>query len=486
VLQLILLCCLLLCPGYRSGPASVVDFATRRERLEEAYLPVWSELASEANTKKAFATRNRCYRAILGIDPDHLAARRGLKYKRVDGEWVENPSRRPAKDAKSKTVEKLAAEVDASILEYRDAVLALIEKHAEELGPGGVVDAQRRLLVLDSESALIHGLLGEIKLGEQWMLVETARSIERREALRMTAKASYEALESPASATPDGFEVELGIDWTAALETERVRVLGTGEPQEVEQILRAAHAMHGLIIEALGREVALDRHFTLYSLARPKDLELLFNQLPTVRKDPSAAITQATGGWLGLDSRFGNWSLDRPRRVDGSIRGVVSQYLKNGFRIGLRNGWASEGLGLYLVEVMVGTRLTWFEREERYVDEERAGEKEDFSLESTELNWMVEGRELLTAEDAPRLGALIGRPVGTMSSSDLLHAYLLASFLIEGRSQQLPALLDAIGAWQNPTLAFERILGEGLPNLETRLRRWVVEISQYEEASRTK
>ena len=483
MLQSIVFGCLLLFAGFsaEAKPTLVADFETARAKLEASFVPKWMVFAKDANKKKAFATRNRCYQAILSIDSEHVAARLGLKYKRVDGEWIQSGSKRQPKDAKSNSIKKLSATIDASFVEYRDGVLALIESRAEELGPVAVVTAQKRLLSLDPNSTFIHGLLGETKFRDQWMLTETASAIERREALRNNAKAHFDALSIPARAKPDGFEVELGIDWTAGFATDRVRVFGTAEVDEIEQILRAAHAMDELVFEACGRRVGLDLNFTLYSFANADDVGRLFDHLPMVRNNSSAAITDATGGWLGIDSRFGNWSLDRPRRVDGSIRGVVSQYMKNGFRINLRHGWASEGFGLYLVEAMVGTRLTWFKKEGRYVEEGAVAGKEEFSLESQELNWMVEGREMLLAPDAPHLGALIGRPVGTMSARDLLHAYLLASYLIEGRPDEVPVLLDAIGNGGNPTKSFERVLGEALPNIETRLLRWVVEVSQYEE-----
>ncbi len=484
--RFIVFSCLLFFAPYVAGESSRADFESKRADLESSYVPIWSELAEQANSKKAFATRNRCYLAILSIVPDHPTALRGLKYRRVDDEWVPPKTKRPAKDSKSKSNEKLAATVDASITEYRDAVLALIERYTEELGPAGRVSAYKRLLSLNPESTTVRELLGETKFDGRWMLVETARSIERHGSLIELAKQSYGALGKLETASPDGFELELGIEWTAGLKSDRVRVFGTSELEELEQILRAAHGMHDLIEGALGKSVPLDRDFTLYSFAEPKDREQMVRHLPGMRSNPNTASIESTGGWLGLDARFANWSVDRPRRVDGSIRGTVSQYLKNGFNISLRHGWASEGIGLYLVEAMVGTRLTWFTKASRYVEEKVAGEKEEFSLESTELNWVEEGRKLLTAKDAPHLGALIGRQVGTMSASDLLHAYLLASYLIEGHPDKLPILLTAIGRNENPTKAFERVLGESLPNLEERLRRWVLERSQIKESKRNK
>ncbi|MFT5287080.1 MAG: hypothetical protein ACI8TQ_003256 [Planctomycetota bacterium] len=466
---------------FNRAALSVADFQFKREKLGAELIPKLVELAKKANSLKGFASRDRCYRVILSLDFEHNGARRGLKSRKVDGVWVAPPPKRPAKDATSRRVTKLAAELDEHVTGYLNAMVPLIAEHGIELGPEGIDDAYRRVLLADPDNGEIRALIGESKLGDRWVMIETAKSVERRGSLLTIARNAYEAVGRLETVEAEGFELQTGMPWSVGYQTSRVRCFGTGGAGEVEQILRASHAMGDLIEAALGRPIALARDHAIYSLASEAEKAPFLKSLPRARKETSNVLAAANGGWLGHGNRFGVWSEDVPRRVDGATRATVNQYLQNGFKISLRHGWASEGIGLYLVETMVGTHLTWFTKVERYIIQNDGG-KATMSIENPDLDWMQAGRELLTSADAPHLGLLLGRRVSTMSSLDLIHAYVLAAYLIEGRSQELPLLLETIGKNGNPTKAFELILGEKLPVIEMRLRDWVVQRAEFEES----
>ena len=136
------------------------DFESKRAKLESELVPKFEELATSANGLKAYASRNRCYRVIQALNEDHPGARRGLKYRRVDGEWVAGSSRRNTKDAKSKRAVKLAVEIDELIKDYLRVMLPLIESHAESLGPDAVAMAYRRVLTVDSSNGDARAHLG--------------------------------------------------------------------------------------------------------------------------------------------------------------------------------------------------------------------------------------------------------------------------------------------------------------------------------------
>ena len=457
------------------------DFEAKRDRIAAELIPQLMELAKKANSLRGYASRDRCYRVILSLDFEHSGARRGLKYRKVDGQWVAKPPKRPAEDAVSKRVTRLAAEVEELVVGYLDTIVPLVAKYESELGPNGMADAYRRILIADPDNGEIRVLIGESRLGDRWVMKETAKGIERREALLSIARNAYEDVGKIEEVEPEGFEIQSGMPWSIGYQTSRVRCFGTGGAFEVERILRASHAMGDLIEAALGRPIALARDHAIYSLASAAEKAPFLKSLPRARKDTSNVLAAANGGWLGNGNRFGIWSEDVPRRVDGATRSTVNQYLQNGFKIGLRHGWASEGIGVYLVETMVGTHLTWFTKTERYVVQNDGG-KASMSIDDPDLDWMQAGRELLTADGAPHLGILLGRRVSTMTSLDLVHAYVLAAYLIEGRAKELPLLLEAIGRNGNPTKAFESILGEKLPVIEMRLRDWVVQRAEFEES----
>ena len=88
---------------------------------------------------------------------------------------------------------------------------------------------------------------------------------------------------------------------------------------------------------------------------------------------------------------------------------------------------------------------------------------------------MAEGRALLLREDAPRLAFLLGDDVNALSDRDLLHSFVLAAYLLEGRRSEVPELLRLVGAGEHPVHAFESALGAPLPAIEARMRRWLEE-----------
>ena len=63
-----------------------------------------------------------------------------------------------------------------------------------------------------------------------------------------------------------------------------------------------------------------------------------------------------------------------------------------------------------------------------------------------------------------------------MTSGDLLLAYALSAYLVEGHE---PAVLEAIlhrcGAGESPVLVLEQVLGYDIPRLEKRLLEWLRE-----------
>jgi hypothetical protein len=84
---------------------------------------------------------------------------------------------------------------------------------------------------------------------------------------------------------------------------------------------------------------------------------------------------------------------------------------------------------------------------------------------------------MLAAEDAPRIGFLLGRDVNSLSERDFLLSYVLAAWLIEGRPEDAVELSRRIGAGEHPVAAFERTLGLSLPQIEARVRRWLDEMA---------
>ena len=73
-------------------------FEIVRAEAREALVGRLLELATWCNSNQLFEERDRLWRAVIGIEPDNVDARKGLRYARnVDGTWKE-PAPRPAKN----------------------------------------------------------------------------------------------------------------------------------------------------------------------------------------------------------------------------------------------------------------------------------------------------------------------------------------------------------------------------------------------------
>ena len=138
------------------------------------------------------------------------------------------------------------------------------------------------------------------------------------------------------------------------------------------------------------------------------------------------------------------------------------------------HGWAWEGVGMYLVYHLVGTRMTYF------IDRTDYARRNQFTLwprmQDPRTNWLQEAHGLLKAGRAPRLEFLIGRSVDTMRDEDVLVSYALAAYLLEGRPGDLPVILRRIGAGEHPVQVLEKVMGLPVQRIQERFVRWLDEV----------
>ena len=70
---------------------------------------------------------------------------------------------------------------------------------------------------------------------------------------------------------------------------------------------------------------------------------------------------------------------------------------------------------------------------------------------------------------------LLSKNLNQMTIEDLLHSYMLAAYLIEGRPDDVVKLLRSFGEKIPPAQAVGEVLDMTLPGLETRVVRWARE-----------
>ena len=446
--------------------------AARAEAVLELVTPL-EALAAWCQDNRLYRERDRVYGAILTFDQDHRAARRMLRHHKIRGAWVPSQT---YKEPRNRAEEKLPEFRDSfkSITDqYRGTVMRLLFEERKNLRPEDRDAALRGLLGFDPDDDAVHRALGEAQWKGRWLLRESVATLQGRAALSLIAKTSLEITPDPTrtEATPD--EQQLGIHWTSALATPRVRVLGTVGPGEVQGTAKVAHAIGEYFRNVFRRPQASREDFKILLLGDNVQRERLLGTIGLPSEEANL-LRAAAGGWLGSDTLLAEWDPNPNRRLDGAARQTLGTLLIDSFGLDSRHGWAWEGIGLYLVYNMIGTRMTYFIERSTYLKPKNQMLWQQLQIPGAD--WIAQGRALLTSEGGPHLAFLVGRDVASMRDQDILFSYVLAAYLLEGRPEETPELLARLGAGEHPADAFLAALGDTLPQIDLRIRRWLDEI----------
>jgi len=443
---------------------------------EEARLAgeMW-DLASWCREHRLFLECDRLAHAILEIDGDHAAARKTLKFHRRREGWAQSRSyRTPRNHAKDVHEQEYPERLAALLDPYKARLFRRLERDGPLLLPGTRERTLRKLLLLEPDDVALRTVLGERQLDGRWVLAETATAAELRRAVPTLAGEALAEVRRPELDVVTREERALDLRWRAALKTPGVRVMGTTPRKEVDETARVAEAARGLFQRVFKRDQAHRSGYTIFLLQGSGEREALLRGMPGIPQVTQDLLRQAGGGWLGAPNQLAEWDADPARRLDGAARQTMGTLLMDGYGIDARHGWAWEGIGLYLVYHMTGTRLTYFFG--------RAGSSSTRKttlwprLQAPATHWLQEARSLLAQDHAPSLEFLLGRDVDTMRDEDILVSYALAAYLLEGRPDDASVILRRIGAGEHPVAVFERVTGASLPQLELRLRRWLDEV----------
>lgn len=463
-------------PVPAADEADFERFVEDRARLVRELANDLVELAAWCEREELFAARAALLEDALFLEPDHAAARAALGWSRGEGgAWVrvETPPQ-PADEGDEEATLELAQRRAALVSAWRRRFLHLVERHEAALAPSRRADELALLLRFDPGDAEVRARLGEARASNgAWVLQETLDARERRTELAELARELLASAPRPQPAESEPFEEELGVAWTARLKTDRVRLLASSGEDEARAAVRAAHAIGDLYREALGSQSPLRRGFTAYLLGDAEERHALLAAWPDLSDADRAWYATLHGAWFGDSPRLALWGDMTEDRLDLLCRQVVASLLSYGSAVGTNSGWLWEGVGLYLVHALVGTRLTHYVQRGRYdAPSERALELE--LLERPD--WLVAARELYASERPPRLAFVIGKDVNQMDVRDAVVAHALAAYLIEARPDALRRAIGLIGAKRSSTEALEKALAMDLPLVERRLVRWLNEL----------
>lgn len=465
-----------------STPASAQDdtFAQRRSAARAQVVAGLTELARWCDSKQLYLERDDLYARLIGLDPEHAEARKGLRHKKgADGKW---PAPGPTKSANrnAKALAEYPPLRAAVVGPYCDTMLALVD--GDGGAPGQRASVYDEILLVDPDEPRVHERLGDVQVDGKWLMKETVAAKQRRGKIREVVKSCLDSVPRGTSTSASGDEAQLVGAWKCALATDGVRVLSTTDG--CERMVQVVQTANALLEGLFGTGSSYPGQYTIY-LLQPGEKALFLDRMPGIPAKDRQRMLATVGGGIPGTANNAIWDADPNVRADMAVRLSYQGLLRSTFGVGPTQGaFASEGLGLYLTREILGTRLTW------WVVPGKAPRGEFFSeavvtpdveamatrarLMQGEANWLNEARKLFDTGAAPHLAQVTKRKLDSMSVADIVVSYALVSYVVEGRPEQAREFFSLVGS-DSADAASKAVFELTLPELEKRLRRWLAE-----------
>ena len=432
--------------------------------------------AAWCSDQKLRGERDRAYAGLLRLTPDHKRARRVLKYTRgKDGNWRRRSYRAPSLTTDDERGADVARRLSKAAVALRASVAAL---RSDTQVPVATREAAvRELAQIIYSDAKVRAWNGEVLLGTQWVLQETAVALKEGKALRTAILKAFAEQPHPDAAEVQDDDKPYVARFAQGAQNNFVRVLamrGAATSVESARVFAAAHTAFTRAIGAEPIPTVRPRLFLFNS--KTDGLRALGNH-PSVNPAYLKWAGGLTSAWTPSGAMVFVWAADRPRRTEWCLRQALQLHLRTTLKINEKRGWAYEGVGHWMSGAMLGTHHSWYVRRDGYGNSAGSRDARLAQLQEPNAGWMKVGASLAKSKEWPDLRVMLGRGINTMSVDELLASYLLARFLIEGRPGQVHDVLTDVGAGVAPDAWCERRLGVSLPTLDRRLRRWVGEMT---------
>jgi hypothetical protein len=431
------------------------------------------ELATWCADQKLFREQARQLEAILVLEPDDAAARAGLGYEKArSGGWERSPK---WKEQGNKNPEGLGdfkkkrAEV-AGV--FFDAATKILEENKRDIAPGLRARIVGDMTAIDANDPRTRRAGGEEEAGGKWVLAETAASPPRRKRIQAWTKAAIATAGKPDVVDPAGNEENFGVKWGTILETENLRVLGTGSKDETTKIAILCQAAGELFSKVFGAEVTHQTafHVPIYVLADPTTKAEFLRNHPGIKPDEREKVA-ALGGFH-LQGGYVIWGAESEGRIDCAVRMVIGSFMNRQFGLGGDDGALYEGIGIHLTWFLTGTRLTWTVGERKYA--QSGPEPLADKLRKAGADWFTPGYELWGGKSHPPLKPLLAKHLNDLMVEDMLASFAIGVWLIEGREHDAPRFLRAAGRKEVDAGSLEAF-GLEINQLEERIARWAKE-----------
>lgn len=468
--------------------------ATRQDRSKEAIqayqvakeaalgirLEALKELADWCQNRKALRIRNKLYRQILESEPDNTMARKVLRYRRDrdTGAWTRQAPPKEPKAGKPEVVKEGNEQLAAINDTFVTTAMAALDEGRTNLGPVFVYKA----LVELGEAAPGHPKVTEALRwvegsDEKWIQAETQLSRERRKQLEQELKAYAKDAPVTAKGTVQAAESNWGVTWTDPVTAGFVRVLAPTDLPEREQVAKELNRFWRLLPSLSGSDVTLPSSSSIYLLQTDAEVPTLLKNCPSISADNRAMYTKTykyLDGFIPGPAAYVCYGKDAAHRLETAIGSSIDVFLMNEYGMTYKRGWITSGLRHYASEIILGTRSAF-----------QGGLTPTVKLRASVNKgklapWRVTAAEAIREAPAGTLEAAMDMSLMSMGDTEILIAYALVSYLIEGHEagvfgHVLKAMPDS--AATAPSKSIAKITNMPMEIFEQRLLRWLDETS---------
>lgn len=454
------------------GWAQASDFDARRAAARAELVKGLEGYAEWCTGKNLFQARLKACELLLQLEPEHAQAHKALGHARAkDGTWKVPEKTKPPRDFDKQAL----AEAPERWREATDAYLAAMTGLLES----GKLSADQRqaaagaVFLVDPENERVHVLLGEKKTDKGWVLPETVRAKERRQEMLEAVRKAFEQAPAMKTVELDAREKAIPLKLTA-FAAPGLRVVGTTGEEELRRAAQAVLALEVFLQTVFASTYSLPDNLTVFLLADPSQRVPFVANHPAIPAAQRAQYELLEGGGIQGTNDFAFWTGDTQRRIDGIVRLVLGFWLSGAFEIGVRQGWAYEGFGLFLTRSLVRSRLTWLAQASTVADA-----KADMALRQKllepETNWPDEALRMLLEKRTPPLAELFTKDASALTTEDVLYSYILATYLLETHPEVIAKMLKRLGTGYPGISAFCEALEMDAATFERHLERWLKE-----------
>ncbi len=443
--------------------------------------------ARTAESSKLPSAARRAYEAILDhYDVEHAAARAGLGWKKVKGEWQQvTPVDKLPADAATPAQKKAVA--DAWNLTrkrvgamHRELGLALL---AAEQHPRGAYQLERAL-VFDPDDRAAHVALGHEEFEGFFGTADQIAFVQRMRTILAKAREIAEKEIAVEVVDSDRVPMELrrtGLGFAGA-RTKYVTYWVAGTPEEAAEHAianeRAAELLHFLY----GDDPATRKHFTVrpvvwVGVLRTREQRMLLLEVsPAARAGDKLSRALLYGGQV-FDSESGvaEWCY---HRVGSDADSAVGQYTKRATP--WFNASLSEGLVHTMTWLLCGTTLA------AYMDLPTTGGAGK-EREEDPATWLQRLRDDVDAGRDWPLVQVVRERMENFREPVRYKAWTFALWLLARYPEQWASLLNALGPEprlpEDVTRIFTEVLKRDPAELDDEWRNWVRRGSPIGKAS---